>query len=145
MERLRQILITMVVVLITAMSVYNTQRTAPCDDVGYQLYCYSYFSIMFISFDVILIAAFIGYRNRIIKACYIVCLGVFISMFWKALNHTVQSNNYYDWTLIGLVIIVATIYLVKPYFKDVLSLVKYLTNQIYAACQRARPKRKTDT
>lgn len=142
LKKAQKIIVTLAVILFTALTIYNTQRLVPVDNESYQAYCYSYFSINFFCFLLLIISCVIGYKNRIIKTGYLISFGTYMSMFWKSINHTVQSHNYYDFTLIGLVILVALIYLFQPYFKIAVSLFKHITNQIYAVCQRSR-KRKT--
>lgn len=142
MERAKQTFCTMAVILFTALSVYNTQREVPENETKYADYAMSYLAYVGICFIVVLIVNLLKCSNRTIKACYLFSIVVYASLGWKAFNKTVGAHNDYDITLIGIGAIVSFIYLVKPYSKDLLLLCKTIINQIYALCQRTKPKGK---
>lgn len=145
MDKVKQIFSSITVALITVILMWNTQREIPPDERDlYANYIHSYWFLIFLSIALLSVVNLLAYKNRLIESCYITLIGVCISMCWKSLNHTLSTNNYYDITLIGLFMCVSLIYFIKPFWKDLLTLFKGLSNQIYMACQQHRMKGKKD-
>lgn len=144
---MKSISVTAAVILVTALNLYNLERSAPSRDQPQELYdnyAYGYLMYIGISFFVLCLSYFSGYSNRIIKACLIVNVGQFIILAVKSYFHLSYKNNYYDHTFLGCIIIFAAYYLLSKHTRNIFISFKAILNQLYMRWPKKSQKKRKD-
>lgn len=131
MNRVKQILFTVLVVCFTALSFYALKMEVPVSDEEYTQYALRYHMFVSLSFAGICFCYYHGVLNRIIKSALIINGGQFLILAFKCLIDKAGRHNHYDTTLLGCFIIYAVVYLISPYIKPLLILTKTIANQLY--------------
>lgn len=135
MKKLKEIGVSLAVLLFTALNIYNLERPVPVDDKSYENYAYQYLMYMSASFIIIMLCYASGKINRFIKALLIVNTGAFLILFFKSYCHMSYKHNFYDITILGCFVILAFSYLISKHLKDILIIIKAVLNQLHMKWQ----------
>lgn len=132
-----KIILTIAVVFASAISIFTQLQDAPpLDpindpyDLHYKAYMLNH-SLMFSVFVVVnMLVWFIGYCNRVIKACIILNCIIFVYMGIKVLYLDLSKNQMLDNVALGVALIVSFYYLIHIQTKDIRFFVKNMLNHI---------------
>ena|ERR1700744_5973470 len=113
MNKIKEILITLVAIAFTILNIYKVQMPVPVDDHEYTVYANRYLMMTSISFIIICLANMSKYSNWLVESLMMVNIGVYSVLFFKAYFGVAGSHNYYDWTYAGIFVIYAAIHAVR--------------------------------
>lgn len=112
MNRAKQILVTLALLLFTFLNVYKLQMPVPDDDKEYTVYANEYLKLTGVCFVLICMVCMTGERNKLTDSLLMVNIGAYLVLIYKAYFHVAGEHNYYDWTYAGIAVICAIIYLI---------------------------------
>lgn len=135
MNKLKEIGVSVAVLLFTVLNIYNLERAVPIGDRAYDNYAYQYLMYMSASFIIIMFCYVIGRINRFIKALLIINTGAFLILFFKSYYHLSYKHNFYDITILGCFVIAAISYLISKHLNDILIIIKAVLNQLHMKWQ----------
>lgn len=111
MNKIKQILVTLVMLAFTVLNIYKIEMSAPIEEVEYYRYANVYLMLTGICFIIVCGSYISGYKNRIIESLLIINIGVYTVLAFKAFLNIAGENKYYDWTFAGLSVIYAVFHL----------------------------------
>jgi len=135
----------MAVILFTALAIYRVELTPPLFDMINDPQDLKYKSYMLLREHLLSVFVignifvwFSGYRNVVINCCLIFNISLFGYLIFKNTFMIPDKHAFLDWSVLGGVLI----YLSKLYWKDCLTLIKTIINEIYIKCPLPKKKRK---
>lgn len=131
MKKLKEIGVSVAVLLFTVLNIYNLERTIPESDTAYANYAYQFHTYISLGFVMIMCCYASGVMNRVIKALLIFNVGVYLYFGVKSVFHLTYKHNYYDWTILGCVVIVSLSYLISKHINTILIVIKAVLNKLY--------------
>lgn len=113
MNRIKEISITLALIVFTILNIYKLQMPVPVSDHEYTLYANKYLMMTGISFIIICLAKMSSYKNWLIESLMVVNIGAYTVLALKGYFGVAGAHNYYDWTYAGVFVIYATYLAIK--------------------------------
>lgn len=136
-----KILLTLAVILFTALNIYRVELKVPIEnnpndpeDLLYKAYMIKHSVILSVFVVGNMLVWFTGYLNRVIRSCLLMNASVFAYIIFKISFLNPEKHYFFDWTVLGG----ALLYLVYPYLKETLSLCKAIINQMHQKWQMSK-------